>query len=103
MRPGRASTVKAKVADVETVLQRSPMKRPSVYINIITEFIALLSSDERNNPYTLDELKRSILHAVSSINSHTLRKISSNLVKRVVLRKTDIILNIYYDFTMSDT
>ncbi|GFX96174.1 DUF4817 domain-containing protein [Trichonephila clavipes] len=44
---GKASIMKTKVADVETALQRSPMKRPSVYINIITEFISLLNSDER--------------------------------------------------------
>ncbi|GFX44966.1 DUF4817 domain-containing protein [Trichonephila clavipes] len=44
---GRASIVKTKVADVETALQRNPMKRPSVYTNIITEFISLLNSDER--------------------------------------------------------
>ncbi|GFU62630.1 DUF4817 domain-containing protein [Trichonephila clavipes] len=43
----RASIVKTKMADVETVLQRSPMKRPSIYINIITEFISLPNSDER--------------------------------------------------------
>ncbi|GFS87697.1 acyl-CoA synthetase family member 2, mitochondrial [Trichonephila clavipes] len=43
---GRASIVKTKVADVDTALQ-SPMKRPYVYINIITEFISLLNSDER--------------------------------------------------------
>ncbi|GFV85603.1 DUF4817 domain-containing protein [Trichonephila clavipes] len=43
---GRASIVKTKVADVETALQRSPMKRPPVYINIITEFISLLNSNE---------------------------------------------------------
>ncbi|GFT84735.1 DUF4817 domain-containing protein [Trichonephila clavipes] len=41
-RSGRASIVKTKVADVETALQRSPLKRPSVCINIITEFISLL-------------------------------------------------------------
>ncbi|PRD22690.1 UNVERIFIED_CONTAM: hypothetical protein NCL1_48450 [Trichonephila clavipes] len=41
-RSGRASIVKMKVANVETALQRSPLKRPSVYINIITEFISLL-------------------------------------------------------------
>ncbi|GFW97527.1 DUF4817 domain-containing protein [Trichonephila clavipes] len=46
-RSGRASIVKTKVADVETVLQRSPLKRLSVYINILTEFISLLNSDER--------------------------------------------------------
>ncbi|GFW66347.1 DUF4817 domain-containing protein [Trichonephila clavipes] len=32
---GRASIVKPKVADVDTALQRSPMKRPSVHVNII--------------------------------------------------------------------
>ncbi|GFU94587.1 hypothetical protein TNCV_3078331 [Trichonephila clavipes] len=41
-RSGKASIVKTKVADVETALQRSPLKSPSVYLNIITEFIALL-------------------------------------------------------------
>ncbi|GFU52496.1 DUF4817 domain-containing protein, partial [Trichonephila clavipes] len=41
-RSGRASIVKMKVADVETALQRSPWKRLSVYINIITKFISLL-------------------------------------------------------------
>ncbi|GFW52149.1 DUF4817 domain-containing protein [Trichonephila clavipes] len=41
-RSGRASIVKTKVADVETILQRGPLKRPSVYINIIAEFIFLL-------------------------------------------------------------
>ncbi|GFW48254.1 DUF4817 domain-containing protein [Trichonephila clavipes] len=45
-RSGTASIVKTKVADVENALQRSPLKRPSVYINIITEFISLLNSDE---------------------------------------------------------
>ncbi|GFV72180.1 hypothetical protein TNCV_3278351 [Trichonephila clavipes] len=43
-RSGRASTVKTKVVNEETALQRSPLKRPSV---IITEFISLLNSDER--------------------------------------------------------
>ncbi|GFX36193.1 uncharacterized protein TNCV_2065341 [Trichonephila clavipes] len=41
-RSGRAFRMKTKVADVETDLQRSPLKRPSVYINIHTEFISLL-------------------------------------------------------------
>ncbi|GFV85433.1 putative transposase [Trichonephila clavipes] len=41
-RPVRASIVKTEVADVETVLQRSLLKRQSVYINIITEFKSLL-------------------------------------------------------------
>ncbi|GFV28306.1 DUF4817 domain-containing protein [Trichonephila clavipes] len=41
-RSGRASIGKTKVADVETVLQRNPLKRPYVYINIVTEFISLL-------------------------------------------------------------
>ncbi|GFW96723.1 DUF4817 domain-containing protein [Trichonephila clavipes] len=41
-RSGRASIVKTKMVDMETVLQRSPLKRPSVYVNIITEFIYLL-------------------------------------------------------------
>ncbi|GFU95485.1 DUF4817 domain-containing protein [Trichonephila clavipes] len=41
-----ASIVKTKTADVDTALQRSPMKRPSVNINIVTEFISLLNSDE---------------------------------------------------------
>ncbi|GFV40163.1 hypothetical protein TNCV_3953601 [Trichonephila clavipes] len=45
---GRTSIVKTKVADVETTLQRSPMKRPSVYTNIIREFISLVNSDERH-------------------------------------------------------
>ncbi|GFU70407.1 DUF4817 domain-containing protein [Trichonephila clavipes] len=39
---GRAFVMKTKVKDVETALQRSPLKRPSVYINIITKFISLL-------------------------------------------------------------
>ncbi|GFX11007.1 DUF4817 domain-containing protein [Trichonephila clavipes] len=34
---GIASIVKTKVADVETTLQRSPKKSPSVYINIVTK------------------------------------------------------------------
>ncbi|GFY00333.1 transposable element Tcb2 transposase [Trichonephila clavipes] len=46
-RSGRTFILKTKVADMETALQRSLMKRPSVYINIITEFISLLNSDER--------------------------------------------------------
>ncbi|GFU22338.1 hypothetical protein TNCV_567971 [Trichonephila clavipes] len=46
-RLGRASIVKTKVTDVETTLQRSPMKRLPVYININTEFISGLNSDER--------------------------------------------------------
>ncbi|PRD19368.1 UNVERIFIED_CONTAM: hypothetical protein NCL1_57537 [Trichonephila clavipes] len=37
----------------------------------------------RNNPHTLDELKSNILHGISDINSHTLRKVSINLLKRV--------------------
>ncbi|GFW15484.1 DUF4817 domain-containing protein [Trichonephila clavipes] len=41
-RSNRAFMLKTKVADVETALQRRPLKRPSVYINIITEFISLL-------------------------------------------------------------
>ncbi|GFW31577.1 DUF4817 domain-containing protein [Trichonephila clavipes] len=51
-RSGRASIVKTKVADVVTALQRSPMKRPSIFINIITEFISLLNSDERYLSYS---------------------------------------------------
>ncbi|GFV79204.1 DUF4817 domain-containing protein [Trichonephila clavipes] len=46
-RSGRASIGKTKVADVKTVLERSLMKRHSVYINIITESISLLNSEER--------------------------------------------------------
>ncbi|GFX70207.1 DUF4817 domain-containing protein [Trichonephila clavipes] len=51
-RSGRASIVKMKVADVEKKSnekqeQRSPMKRPSFYITINTEFISLMDSDER--------------------------------------------------------
>ncbi|GFU70482.1 hypothetical protein TNCV_2511381 [Trichonephila clavipes] len=41
-RSGRASIVKMKVAHVETVLRRSPLKRPTTCINIITEFTFLL-------------------------------------------------------------
>ncbi|GFW82081.1 DUF4817 domain-containing protein, partial [Trichonephila clavipes] len=41
-RSGRAFIMKMKVADVETTLQRNPLERPSVYINIITGFISLL-------------------------------------------------------------
>ncbi|GFW61359.1 DUF4817 domain-containing protein [Trichonephila clavipes] len=41
-RSGSVFIMKTKVADVETALQRTPLKRPSVYINIITEFISLL-------------------------------------------------------------
>ncbi|GFW84800.1 uncharacterized protein TNCV_680881 [Trichonephila clavipes] len=134
-----ASLVKPKVADVETALQRSQIKRPSVYINIITEIISLLNIDKRyawlqqdtatchtsrdsvefltefcdncvvtlattfsgrqfkifflwgylenvafkNNTQTLDELKCNILHAISDINSHSLRKVTFNLVKRI--------------------
>ncbi|GFX48709.1 DUF4817 domain-containing protein [Trichonephila clavipes] len=44
---GRASVFEMKMADEQTVLQRNPIKRPSVYIFIITEFISLLNSDER--------------------------------------------------------
>ncbi|GFX17182.1 DUF4817 domain-containing protein [Trichonephila clavipes] len=44
---GTAYTVEAKVADVETALQRSPMKLQSINLNIISEFISLLNSDER--------------------------------------------------------
>ncbi|GFX19354.1 DUF4817 domain-containing protein [Trichonephila clavipes] len=43
-RSDAASIVKTKVADA---LQRNPMKKTSVYINIITEFISLLHIDER--------------------------------------------------------
>ncbi|GFT58928.1 DUF4817 domain-containing protein [Trichonephila clavipes] len=46
-RSGRASIVKTKVTDVESALQRSLMKRLSVYMNIITKFISLLNIDER--------------------------------------------------------
>ncbi|GFU77388.1 DUF4817 domain-containing protein [Trichonephila clavipes] len=41
-RSDRASIVKTKMADVETASQKSPWKRLSVYINIITEFMSLL-------------------------------------------------------------
>ncbi|GFY00328.1 DUF4817 domain-containing protein [Trichonephila clavipes] len=41
-RSGRAFIMKKKATDVETTLQRSPLKRPSVCINSITEFISLL-------------------------------------------------------------
>ncbi|GFV02527.1 DUF4817 domain-containing protein [Trichonephila clavipes] len=41
-RSDRAYIVKTKVTDVETALQRSPLKRPPVFINTITEFIPLL-------------------------------------------------------------
>ncbi|GFU69247.1 uncharacterized protein TNCV_3285241 [Trichonephila clavipes] len=98
-----------KVADVETALQRSPLKRPSVYVNIITEFISLLKVMKgtlgcsktaqcvthygtdiflwgylknvtfRNNPHMFDEFKGNILHPISDINSHALRKVSINL------------------------
>ncbi|GFW29463.1 DUF4817 domain-containing protein [Trichonephila clavipes] len=105
---GRASIMKTKVADVDTSLQRNPMKRPSVYLNIITEFISLLNSDERylgcsnmvqrvahhgtgylknvafrNNTHTLDELETNILHAVLNIKSHTPRQVSIKLEKSV--------------------
>ncbi|GFX93439.1 uncharacterized protein TNCV_1093791 [Trichonephila clavipes] len=107
---GRAFIVEMKVTDVETVLQRSSMERPSVYINITTELKFLLNSDERylgcskivqrvthhgagylkivtfrNNPPTLKELKSNPIHAISDIKSHTLRKVSINLVKKVQL------------------
>ncbi|GFX45352.1 DUF4817 domain-containing protein [Trichonephila clavipes] len=43
MKPsGRASIVKTKRADVEIALQRSALKRQSVYINSTSEFISLL-------------------------------------------------------------
>ncbi|GFT69362.1 DUF4817 domain-containing protein [Trichonephila clavipes] len=41
-RSGRAFIMKTQVADVESALQRSQFKRPSVFINIITEFIFFL-------------------------------------------------------------
>ncbi|GFY28244.1 DUF4817 domain-containing protein [Trichonephila clavipes] len=41
-RSGTAFIMKMKVADVETALQRNSLERPSVCINIITEFISLL-------------------------------------------------------------
>ncbi|GFV10979.1 DUF4817 domain-containing protein [Trichonephila clavipes] len=44
---GRVPIVKRKATDGETTVQRSLLKRPSVYINIITEFISLLNSNER--------------------------------------------------------
>ncbi|GFT86154.1 DUF4817 domain-containing protein [Trichonephila clavipes] len=44
---GRATIVKTKVADVETALQRIPLKIQSVYIDITAEFISSLNSDER--------------------------------------------------------
>ncbi|GFX66742.1 ig-like and fibronectin type-III domain-containing protein 2 [Trichonephila clavipes] len=46
-RSGRASIVKEKVVDLQTCLRRSPIKRPSIYISIIMEFISLLNCDER--------------------------------------------------------
>ncbi|GFV80634.1 uncharacterized protein TNCV_4617961 [Trichonephila clavipes] len=113
-RSGRASFIrKTKMADVETALQRSPLKRPSVYINIITKFISVLNVMKgtlgysktaqcvtyhgtdffpwgylknisfRTNPHTFDELKSNILHAIWDINSHALRKVPINLLKRV--------------------
>ncbi|GFX93130.1 DUF4817 domain-containing protein [Trichonephila clavipes] len=39
---GRVFIMKTKVADVETALQRSQLKRLPVYINIITKFIYLM-------------------------------------------------------------
>ncbi|PRD24508.1 UNVERIFIED_CONTAM: hypothetical protein NCL1_43553 [Trichonephila clavipes] len=37
----------------------------------------------RTNPHTFDELKSNILHAIWDINSHALRKVPINLLKRV--------------------
>ncbi|GFY21731.1 DUF4817 domain-containing protein [Trichonephila clavipes] len=135
-RSGRAFIMKTKVTDVETALQRSPLKSPSIYINIITKFISLLKGMKstlgcsktaqfvihygtdfflwgyrknvtfRNNPHTFDELKSSILHAISDINSRALRKVSINLVKRVrlyVQENGHHFVNIYCNFTISDT
>ncbi|GFS86767.1 DUF4817 domain-containing protein [Trichonephila clavipes] len=41
-RSGRASAVKPKVENVETALQRGPLKRPSGYINILADSTFLL-------------------------------------------------------------
>ncbi|PRD28326.1 UNVERIFIED_CONTAM: hypothetical protein NCL1_32708 [Trichonephila clavipes] len=41
-RSGRVFLMKTKMAVEEPALQRSPLKKPSVYINIITKFISLL-------------------------------------------------------------
>ncbi|GFX77959.1 DUF4817 domain-containing protein [Trichonephila clavipes] len=45
-RSGRAAIVKTNVADVETTLQRSPLKRPSVYITSLRNSI-LAEIDKR--------------------------------------------------------
>ncbi|GFS72243.1 hypothetical protein TNCV_2442751 [Trichonephila clavipes] len=49
--------MKTKEADVETAIQRNPKKIPSIYINIIRDFISLLNSDKAasNNIDTDDE------------------------------------------------
>ncbi|GFS52270.1 uncharacterized protein TNCV_4850001 [Trichonephila clavipes] len=39
----------------------------------------------RNNPHTLKDLKSNVIPAISDINSHTYRKVSINLVKKVRL------------------
>ncbi|GFY30948.1 DUF4817 domain-containing protein [Trichonephila clavipes] len=41
-RSSKVFIMKTKVAVVETTLQRSPLKRPSVYVNIIRNFKSLL-------------------------------------------------------------
>ncbi|GFW20432.1 uncharacterized protein TNCV_4546991 [Trichonephila clavipes] len=45
-RSGRAFIMKTKEADVETALQRSPLKRPSVYIKHHYKIHILAGSDE---------------------------------------------------------
>ncbi|GFT11558.1 DUF4817 domain-containing protein [Trichonephila clavipes] len=46
-RSSRAFIMKTKVADVETALLRSPLKRPSIYINNHYKIHILAESDER--------------------------------------------------------
>ncbi|GFT66181.1 cytochrome P450 4C1 [Trichonephila clavipes] len=111
----KTKVANVETAIQRSLLQRE-RERTSVYINIITKFISLLKVMKdtlgcsktarfvthhgtdfflwgylknvtfRNNPHAFDELKSNILHAISDIYSHALRKVSINLVKRVRLR-----------------
>ncbi|GFV55631.1 hypothetical protein TNCV_1821181 [Trichonephila clavipes] len=58
-RSGRAFIMKTKVADVETTLQRSPLKRPSVY-QTIPHLVDILDSPSWNRNRTLSVARPSL-------------------------------------------
>ncbi|GFR26771.1 uncharacterized protein TNCT_536051 [Trichonephila clavata] len=62
-----------------------PLRSPDLSILDFFLWRYLNNVTFRNNPQNLDELKSNILHAILDINSHTFRKVSTNLVKRVRL------------------